>query len=48
MFHQPAELVAAQARQGIMLPELLLEHIAELAQQLIAGHVITGIIDDLE
>jgi hypothetical protein len=46
--HEDAELVAVQARQGVALPDLPFQHVAQLPQQLVAGHVTAGVIDDLE
>jgi hypothetical protein len=48
VLQQDAELVAAQAREGVLAPHLLREYAPEASQELIAGHVPAGIVDNLE
>ena len=48
VLQQHAELVAAEARHHVGQPHPRLQHLAELAQQLVAGHVAAGVVDHLE
>src|SRR3977135_4587497 len=43
-----AELVAPQAGEGIALAQALEQHGADLADELVAGGVTAGVVDDLE
>ena len=45
---QNAELIAAQAREGVAPAHLGLEQRAHLAEQRVAGAVAAGVVDDLE
>ncbi len=48
VFEQQAELIPPQSGEGVDLPHLLVEDVGQLAQQLVAGQVTTGVVDDLE
>jgi hypothetical protein len=48
VLEQDAELIAAEARQGIALAQGPLEHGRELAQERIARHMAAGVVDELE
>ncbi len=48
VLQQDAELVAAQARQGVAPADLRLQQRTELAEQRVARHVAAGVVDDLE
>ncbi len=48
VLHQHAELVSAQAGDGIARAHVPAQHLADAAQKLVAGQMSTGIVDDLE
>ena len=48
VLQQNAELVAAETRERIALPHLLVQQHRQLSQQLVAGRMAAGIVDDLE
>ena len=48
VLEQHAELVAAQARQRVAFAQPRPQHDADLAQQLVAGRVAAGVVDELE
>ncbi len=48
MLHQQAKFIPTQTGQGIALTNMAFEQPGNLAQQLIAGQVPTGVVDHLE
>ena len=46
--HQRREVVAAQARDDVLRRQGAAQQVADLAQQLVAGHVAGGVVDQLE